>query len=142
MDENAISKRVISAAIEVHKHLGPSLPESVYQQCMVRALRIQDTAVETELLLKGEYKGLCFDIDYRMDMLVGQKVVVELKVVESLLPVHKAQLLSYMKLSGIKLGLLINLMRLWCKTVLSELLINCSALRPRRLCAFGLDIKC
>jgi len=60
------------------------------------------------LVLKGEYKGLNFDIDYRMDMLVARKVVVELKVVDSLLPVHKAQLLSYMKLSGIKLGLLIN----------------------------------
>ena len=108
MDENEISGCVISAAIEVHKHLGPGLLESVYQQCMVRELRIRGIDVETELLLKGEYKGLYFNIDYRMDMLVGQKVVVELKVVESLLPVHKAQLLSYMKLSGIKLGLLIN----------------------------------
>jgi GxxExxY protein len=108
MGENEISRRVISAAVEVHKYLGPALLESMYQQCMVRELRIQDIQVETEQLLKGEYKGLCFDIDYRMDMLVGQKAVVELKVVESLLPVHKAQLLSYMILSGIKLGLLIN----------------------------------
>jgi GxxExxY protein len=108
MDENEISKYVIGAAIEVHKHLGPGLLESVYQQCMVRELRLKAIAVNTELLLKGEYKGLNFDIDYKMDMLVADKVVVELKVVESLLPVHRAQLLSYMRLSGIKLGLLIN----------------------------------
>ena len=108
MDENEISKRVIGAAIEVHKLLGPGLLESVYQQCMVRELQLQAIKVDTELLLKGEYKGLDLDIDYRMDMLVAGKVVVELKVVDVLLPVHKAQLLSYMKLSGIKLGLLIN----------------------------------
>ena len=108
MDENEISRCVIGAAIEVHKHLGPGLLESVYQQCMVRELQLQAINVDTELVLKGEYKGLNFDIDYRMDMLVARKVVVELKVVDSLLPVHKAQLLSYMKLSGIKLGLLIN----------------------------------
>jgi GxxExxY protein len=75
---------------------------------MVRELRLKAINVNTELLLTGEYKGLNFDIDYRMDMLVADKVVVELKVVESLLPVHRAQLLSYMRLSGIKLGLLIN----------------------------------
>ena len=108
MDENEISRRVIGAAVEVHKYLGPGLLESVYKQCMVRELRLQAIGVDTELVLKGQYKGLNFDIDYRMDMLVAGKVVVELKVVDALLPVHKAQLLSYMKLSGIKLGLLIN----------------------------------
>jgi len=108
MDENEISKHVIGAAIEVHKHPGPGLLESVYQQCMVRELRLKAINVNTELLLTGEYKGLNFDIDYRMDMLVADKVAVELKVVESILPVHRAQLLSYMRLSGIKLGLLIN----------------------------------
>ncbi len=108
MDENELSRRVIGAAIEVHKYLGPGLLKSVYKQCMVRELRLQAIGVDTELVLKGQYKGLNFDIDYRMDMLVAGKVVVELKMVESLLPVHKAQLLSYMKLSGIKLGLLIN----------------------------------
>ncbi len=108
MDENDISKCVIGAAIEVHKNLGPGLLESVYQQCMVRELQLQAIEVNTELVIKGEYKGMSFDIDYRMDMLVADKVIVELKVVDSLLPVHKAQLLSYMKLSGIKLGLLIN----------------------------------
>jgi GxxExxY protein len=108
MDENEISRRVIGAAIEVHKYLGPGLLESVYKQCMVRELRLQAINVDTELVLKGQYKGLDFDIDYRIDMLVADKVVVELKVVDALLPVHKAQLLSYMKLSGLKLGLLIN----------------------------------
>jgi GxxExxY protein len=88
--------------------LGPGLLEAVYQQCMVRELQLQAINVDTELMLKGEYKGLKFDIDYRMDMLVADKIVFELKVVEALLPVHKAQLLSYMRLSEIKLGLLIN----------------------------------
>ena len=69
----------------MHQHLGPGLLESVYQQCMVRELQLKTIDVETELVLKGEYKGLCFDIDYRMDMLVARKVVVELKVVESLI---------------------------------------------------------
>jgi GxxExxY protein len=108
MDENEISRCVIGAVIEVHKHLGPGLLESVYQQCMVRELQLQAINVDTELMLKGEYKGLNFDIDYRMDMLVANKIVVELKVVEAPLPVNKAQLLSYMRLSEIKLGLLIN----------------------------------
>ena len=93
MEENEISRCVIGAAIEVHKHLGTGLLESVYQQCMVRKLQLQAINVDTELMLKGEYKGPNFDIDYRMDMLVANKVVVELKVVEALLPVHKAQLL-------------------------------------------------
>jgi len=108
MDENEISRCVIGAVIEVHKHLGPGLLESVYQQCMVRELQLQAINVDTELMLKGEYKGLKFDIDYRMDVLVANKIVVELKVVEAPLPVNKAQLLSYMRLSEIKLGLLIN----------------------------------
>ena len=108
MSENEISRQVIGAAIEVHRALGPGLLESVYQQCMIRELQLQGVDVKTELVLKGTYKGLTFDVDYRMDMLVSNKVVVELKVVDSLLPVHKAQLLSYMKLSDIKLGLLIN----------------------------------
>jgi GxxExxY protein len=75
---------------------------------MIRELQLQAIKVDTELVFKGEYKGLCFDVNYRMDMLVAGKVVVELKVVDTLLPVHKVQLLSYMNLSGIKLGLLIN----------------------------------
>ena len=108
LDENEISGLVIGAAIEVHRHLGPGLLESVYQQCLVRELRLRAVDVDTELVLKGQYKGMCFDVDYRIDMLVAGKVVVELKVVDRLLPVHKAQLLSYMKLSGKKLGLLIN----------------------------------
>lgn len=108
LDENGISRVVIGAAIEVHKHLGPGLLESVYKQCLARELQLQGLVIETELALRGEYKGLEFDLDYRLDMLVSRKVVVELKVVEAVLPVHKAQLLSYLKLSGIKLGLLVN----------------------------------
>lgn len=94
MDENEISKRVIGAAIEVHRNLGPGLLESVYQQCTVRELQLQGIKIDTELVLEGEYKGLSFDIGYRIDMLVADKVVVELMEVDALLPVHKAQLLA------------------------------------------------
>ena len=99
---------IIGAAIEVHKMLGPGLLESVYQQCMRRELELRGAQVKTEMQLQGNYKGLAFQVDYRMDMLVNDAVVVELKVVEKVLPVHKAQLLSYLRLSGKKLGLLIN----------------------------------
>ena len=78
MEENEISKQVIGAAIEVHKALGPGLLESVYHQRMTRELQLQGVDVKTELVLKGIYKGLTFDVDYRMDMLVNNKVVVEL----------------------------------------------------------------
>jgi len=108
MDINTVSGMVVGAAIEVHRHLGPGLLESVYQQCLRHELELRGANVQTELRLQGNYKGHMFDIDYRMDMLVNNCVVVELKVVEKLLPVHKAQLLSYLRLSDKKLGLLIN----------------------------------
>ena len=108
MSENEISKRIIGAAIEVHKLMGPGLLESVYQQCLIRELQLRDIPYTSEYTLNAEYKGLKFDIDYRADLLVADRVVVELKVVEEILPVHQAQLLSYLRLSGKKLGLLIN----------------------------------
>ena len=108
MDENGISKVIIGAAIEVHKRLGPGLLESVYKQCLARELQIQGIPYLLEMVLNTEYKGLKFDIGYRIDMMVLDKVIVELKVVESLLPVHQAQLLSYLRLSKRKLGLLLN----------------------------------
>ena len=108
MDKCGTTGMIIGAAIEVHKMLGPGLLESVYQQCMRRELGLRGAQVKTEMQLQGNYKGLAFQVDYRMDMLVNDAVVVELKVVEKVLPVHKAQLLSYLRLSGKKLGLLIN----------------------------------
>ncbi|MGD8640387.1 MAG: GxxExxY protein [Gammaproteobacteria bacterium] len=108
MDENEISKQVIAAAIEVHRNLGPGLLESVYQQCMQFELDALGLPCETEVPVSAIYKGKVFDSAFRMDMLVAGKVVIELKVVDRVLPVHEAQLLSYLRLTDKKLGLLIN----------------------------------
>lgn len=108
MEENEISAKIIGSAIEVHRSLGPGLLESVYQKCLARELELQGVPYQEEVPLLAEYKGLTFEAAYRMDMLVADKVIVELKTVESILPVHEAQLLSYLRLSRLKLGLLIN----------------------------------
>ncbi len=108
MDENMVSRKIIGAAIEVHRTIGPGLLESVYQQCLMRELSLRGLEFSSQVAIRAEYKGLAFDVDYRMDLVVADRVVVELKVVEKLLPVHEAQLLSYLRLSGKKLGLLIN----------------------------------
>ena len=108
MNENEITGKVIGAAIEVHKQLGPGLLESVYQQCLSKELELQGIKCDCEVPVRAEYKGIEFDVAYRMDMLVEDIVAVELKVAERILPVHVAQLLSYLKLSGVKLGLLLN----------------------------------
>ena len=108
MDENALSREIIGAAIAVYRALGPGLLESVYQQCLYRELELQNIASETEVSIAAAYKGLKFDVAYRADLLVVEKVVVELKAVEKLLPVHEAQLLSYLRLQDKRLGLLIN----------------------------------
>jgi len=108
MEENGLSREVIGAAIEVHRALGPGLLESIYKQCLSRELEIGGMNVLTEIPLKAHYKGLDFDIAYRMDIVVENKLILELKVVERILPVHEAQLLSYLKLTNKKPGLLIN----------------------------------
>jgi GxxExxY protein len=108
MDENEISNAVIGCAIEVHRALGPGLLESVYQKCLARELELQQISFREEMPLNVKYKGLDFESAYRLDMLVGNKVIVELKAVEQLLPIHEAQVLSYLRLTELKLGLLVN----------------------------------
>ena len=108
MDENSIATAVIGAAIEVHKALGPGLLESAYHDCLIHELRLRSIAYETEVPLAVEYKGLVIDHAYRADLLIGGKILVELKAVERIEPVHKAQLITYLKLANRKLGLLIN----------------------------------
>ncbi len=105
---NWLSNQIIGAAIEVHKSLGPGLLESAYQTCHRRELELRGVEVETEVPLPVVYKGEKLDCGYRMDEVVGGLVVVELKSVERLEPIHEAQLLTYLKLSGLWLGLLIN----------------------------------
>lgn len=108
MEEEAISKRILDAAMKVHTALGSGLLESVYEACLEHELSKQGLDVKKQLPMPVRYEGVSLDIGYRLDLLVGGKVVVEVKAVEKLLPLHGAQLLTYLKLGGYKLGLLLN----------------------------------
>jgi GxxExxY protein len=103
-----LSFEVIGAAIEVHRHKGPGLMESIYEKCLARELHLRNIAAVTQRAVQIEYKGLVFEESLRFDMLVEDCLLLELKTVQEILPIHKAQLLSYMKLLNIPLGLLIN----------------------------------
>lgn len=103
-----LSKKVIGCAIEVHKALGPGLLESAYQHCFCHELRLNNIDFQTEKFLPVIYKGDQLDCGYRMDVLVADEIIVELKSVECLKPIHEAQILSYMKLANVGQGLLIN----------------------------------
>ena len=103
-----LSHEVIGAAIEVHRHKGPGLVESIYEKCLVRELELRGLRTTNQLLVPIEYKGLTFEEPLRLDVLVEGCVVVENKVVETILPVHRAQLLSYMRLLNVPIGLLFN----------------------------------
>ena len=106
--EKDITDKIIGAAIEVHRALGPGLLESAYQLCLAQECRLQKLAFEEQTALKLNYKGIELDGGYRIDFVFDKRVVVELKAVEEVLPVHEAQLLTYLKLTGIRVGLLIN----------------------------------
>jgi GxxExxY protein len=99
---------IIGNAIEVHRHLGPSLLESAYEECLCHELHLRGLTFERQVDLPVSYKGLHLGCGYKIDILVEREVVLELKAVEHLLPVHEAQLLTYLKLSRKHLGLLIN----------------------------------
>ncbi len=99
---------VIGAAIEVHRHLGPGLLESAYEECLCHELALSIISFERQKSLPVIYKGVHLDCGYRLDMLVEKLIIVELKTVEHIEPIHEAQLLTYLKLSGLWLGLLIN----------------------------------
>jgi GxxExxY protein len=105
---NELTKEIIGAAIEVHRALGPGLLESAYEECLCRELSLRGVPFERQVPLPVEFKGLRLDCGYRLDLIVGKTVVVEIKAVESLLSIHDAQLLTYLKLGGWKVGLLIN----------------------------------
>ena len=108
MTENELSKIIIGKAIEVHKELGPGLLESAYQECLLYELKKSGLKVQKEKALPIVYKEVKLDHGYRIDILVENKVVIELKTVEFLTDVHQAQILTYLKLGDYKLGLLIN----------------------------------
>ncbi len=106
--ENPLTRNLIGAAIEVHKALGPGLLESVYEECLASELEWRKIAFERQVPVPIEYRGKRLHVDLRIDLLVERKIVVELKAVEALLPVHEAQLLTYLRLTRCRWGLLIN----------------------------------
>ena len=108
MQVNDITETIIGAAIEVHRALGPGLLESTYETCLCRELDLRGIRFERQVALPVEYKGERLDCGYRIDLVVADEVVVEIKAVECLLPVHDAQLLTYLRLSRHPVGLLIN----------------------------------
>ena len=105
---NALTKEIISSAIEVHRALGPGLLESVCEHCLCRELSLRRVPFQRQVHLPMRYKGLRFDCGYRLDLVVAKTVVVEVKAVDSLSSIHEAQLLTYLRLGGWKVGLLIN----------------------------------
>jgi len=108
MDINKLTGEVIGAAIEVHKALGPGLLESSYEECLCHELYLRKVSLKRQVPLPIEYKGVQLDCGYRLDIVVAEQLILELKACQELLPIHEAQLLTYLKLSAIKYGLLIN----------------------------------
>jgi len=105
---NELSYKIIGCAIEVHRHLGPGLLESVYEKCFRKELSIQSLEFKTQLWIPVEYKGIQLDAELRLDFVVEDLLLVELKAIEGILPVHEAQVLTYMKLMQKPKGILIN----------------------------------
>jgi GxxExxY protein len=108
MEFDELSKKVIGCALEVHKGLGPGLLESTYEKCLSRELTNAGLKHYVQKEVPVEYKGVILECGYRIDLLVENNIIVELKSVDMVLPIHEAQLLTYMKLAGIKIGLLMN----------------------------------
>jgi GxxExxY protein len=118
-----LTQKLIAAAIEVHRHLGPGLLESAYEQCYCHEVALQGILSERQKTLPVEYKSVKLDLGYRIDMVADKKVIVEFKCVDKILPVHEAQLLTYMKLSGVKVGLIINFHAAWIKDGIKRMVL-------------------
>ncbi len=105
---NKLSKIILDSAIEVHRELGPELLESVYEICLFKELRNRNLFVQRQLELPVKYKNEILDADFRIDLLLNEEIIIELKAVDELAPVHEAQILTYVKLANKRLGFLIN----------------------------------
>ena len=103
-----LTQQVIGAAIEVHRALGPGLLESAYEECLCHEFNLRGISFERERPLPVEYKGVKLDCGYRLDLIVENRVILEIKCVEHVLPVHEAQLLTYLRMTGIRVGLILN----------------------------------
>jgi GxxExxY protein len=108
MTDNELTGRIIGAAIEVHRCLGPGLLESCYEECLAHELQLRSVAFERQKGLPVVYKNVRLECGYRIDLLVDSRIVVELKAIEAIAPVHEAIVLTYLRLSGCNIGLLIN----------------------------------
>jgi GxxExxY protein len=108
MEDNKITESVIGAAVQVHRELGPGLLESAYRTCLTQELRLNCVRVDSEVAIPVIYRGARLECGYRLDLLVEGQVIVELKAVQALEELHAAQLLTYLRLSGKRIGLLIN----------------------------------
>ncbi len=108
LQTDTLTHQIIGCAIEVHRHLGPGLLESTYQQCLAHEMRINRIAFRLEHPMPVHYKATKLDCGYRVDVLVENQLIIEIKSVDQVSPIHSAQLLTYMKLAGINTGLLIN----------------------------------
>ncbi|MBT3517997.1 MAG: GxxExxY protein [Candidatus Marinimicrobia bacterium] len=106
--EQELTRKIIKCAIEVHKALGPGLLELSYEKCLMKEFELSDVLFKSQIELPLEYKRVRIDAGYLIDLIVEQKVIIELKAVGSLIPVQEAQLLTYMKLTGIRVGMLMN----------------------------------
>ena len=124
MKINEVSGQVVDAAMKVHTALGPGLLESAYEACLFHELGKRGLKVSSQAVLPVIYDGVKIDVGYRIDLLVADMVIVELKAVEKLMPIHDAQLLSYLRLGGYKLGLLINFNVLHLKDGIKRMVNN------------------
>jgi GxxExxY protein len=131
LDFRESTEQVIGAAIEVHKALGPGLLESAYEECLCRELAVRSIPFERQRPLPVEYKGIRLNCGYRLDLLVAKNVVVEIKPATSIEPVHEAQLLTYLKLGGWKIGLLINFNVPILKDGIRRRILSASSASPR-----------
>jgi len=117
------SSRVIGAAIEVHRIKGPGLLEEIYEKCLMRELQLQHIPAESQVVVPIEYKGVTFQEPLKLDVYIDKCLIVELKAVERILPIHKAQLMSYMKLLDVPIGLLINFHEITLKKGIRRLIL-------------------
>jgi GxxExxY protein len=108
LDEQSLTEKIIGAAIEVHRELGPGLLESAYEVCLCHELSTRHISFQRQVELPIEFKSVHLDCGYRLDLLIENRVIVELKCVEQVTDIHRAQLLTYLKLSQLKVGLLLN----------------------------------
>jgi len=121
---NQWSQKAIGAAIEVHRDKGPGLVESIYEKCLMRELMLQNIQAVNQVVVPVEYKGYVFDEPLKLDVYIDQCLILELKVVQNVLPEHKAQLLSYMKLLDAPVGLIINFHEMVLKNGIHRLILK------------------